>query len=263
MYRGRASPFHVGAQGSFSTSQQAASSQTPEDVLSDTLKQWMADLTSGADLSRSSLEKIYPPSVYKHCQDNGDLGHENLELHSHLRDWQQVHVSKNTSLDQICKRYNMSSDTHLKQFRQKNCGQVKVKIIQKGTTQDSSQQDQCDSARRDWTFPLHEWETSEDVMIWVLSKGGVDDYHSPLTPERYIALRLRPMMSFYQQRIPVYTRANLQMMLTLGVFSGLCHEWLCMLECVACRCGLLLVNLNCAESPPPPPPLFPPPSPSG
>ena len=33
-----------------------------------------------------------------------------------------------------------------------------------------------------------------------------DDHHSPLKPEAYLQLRLKHMMTFYQNRLPVYTR---------------------------------------------------------
>ena len=53
------------------------------------------------------------------------------------------------------------------------------------------------------------------------SSGGetADDFHSPVQPDRYISLRLRPMMSFYQARIPRYTRSGTLMLTALGVFS--------------------------------------------
>ena len=34
----------------------------------------------------------------------------------------------------------------------------------------------------------------------------VDDFHSPTTPDRYIELRLRPVVEFYRRRVPIYTR---------------------------------------------------------
>eukprot|EP00931_Biecheleriopsis_adriatica_P103569 TRINITY_DN78381_c0_g1_i1.p1 TRINITY_DN78381_c0_g1~~TRINITY_DN78381_c0_g1_i1.p1 ORF type:complete len:952 (-),score=156.32 TRINITY_DN78381_c0_g1_i1:26-2881(-) len=54
-------------------------------------------------------------------------------------------------------------------------------------------------------------------------KPGSDDFHSPVKPETYIELRLDPMIKFYQERIPVYTRrANLLtcVILMLGAVSS-------------------------------------------
>jgi hypothetical protein len=34
----------------------------------------------------------------------------------------------------------------------------------------------------------------------------IDDHHSPIKPEAYLQLRLKHMMTFYQSRLPVYTR---------------------------------------------------------
>lgn len=46
-----------------------------------------------------------------------------------------------------------------------------------------------------------------------------DDFHSPVQPDRYISLRIRPMMLFYQSRIPRYTRSGTLMLAAIGVFS--------------------------------------------
>jgi len=35
-----------------------------------------------------------------------------------------------------------------------------------------------------------------------------DDHHSPLTPALYLQLRVKPQLTFYQQRLPVYARAR-------------------------------------------------------
>jgi hypothetical protein len=235
MYRGRAGPFHDGVHGVPGENVHASSSKTAEEVLSNILKQWMSDLTSGADLSRSSLEKIYPPRVYKHCQDSGTLPKENLDLHADLRDWQQASIEKDTTLDEICKSYSITGKYQRILFLERN-RQVNIRRLAESLTTAESLtspppqkiqkiQDLLQEPERkggDPTVALNEWAVSEEpaAMIWVLSKGGVDDYHSPLTPERYISLRLRPMMSFYLSRIPVYTKANFQMMVFLGLFSA-------------------------------------------
>jgi len=114
MYRGRSGPFHT---------------DKAEEVLNEILGNWMDDLVAGADLSRTSIEQIYHPKVYRHCQFEGQLG--------------------------------------------------------------------------------------------TMSLGAIDDFHSPVQPDRYIALRLRPMMLFYQARIPRYTQSAMIMLLMLGVFSVL------------------------------------------
>ena len=112
MYRGRSGPFHT---------------DKPEEVLNDVLGCWMDDLVAGADLSRTSIEQMYPQNVYRHCQFEGHL------------------IST--------------------------------------------------------------------------SSGALDDFHSPIQPDRYISLRLKPMMTFYQARIPQYTRSAMIMLLMLGMFS--------------------------------------------
>jgi len=122
MYRGRSGPFHI------ETGQQGIL-RTAEQVLNEMLSDWMDDLVAGADLSRTSIDQMYPVSIYRHCQQSGQLS--------------------------------------------------------------------------------------------VLSTGVVDDFYSPVQPERYISLRLKPMMVFYQNRIPSNTRAALMMLLALGVFSVL------------------------------------------
>jgi len=43
----------------------------------------------------------------------------------------------------------------------------------------------------------------------------LDDYHSPVKPERYIELRLKTTMSFYKKRIPIYTRRRAALKTTL------------------------------------------------
>lgn len=37
-------------------------------------------------------------------------------------------------------------------------------------------------------------------------EGWIDDHQSPCQPSKYIALRIEPMMAFYQSRIPAYAR---------------------------------------------------------
>ena len=52
---------------------------------------------------------------------------------------------------------------------------------------------------------------------------GGDDFQSPVPPPQYIKLRVKPMLEFYQQRIPVYARwgTSIQMLiLILGVVSS-------------------------------------------
>ena len=52
---------------------------------------------------------------------------------------------------------------------------------------------------------------------------GDDDFHSPTQPARYIELRIRTTMSFYERRIPVYTRRGMLLkllVLLLGVASA-------------------------------------------
>ena len=112
MYRGRSGPFHT---------------ENPEEALNNVLGCWMDDLVAGADLSRTSIEQMYPPKVYRHCQFEGNLS--------------------------------------------------------------------------------------------PAGSGALDDFHSPVQPDRYIALRLKPMMNFYQARIPQYTRSATVMLLLLGIFS--------------------------------------------
>eukprot|EP00966_Prymnesium_polylepis_P101053 2340017-Prymnesium_polylepis.1 len=42
----------------------------------------------------------------------------------------------------------------------------------------------------------------------VPSSPEMDDYHSPTQPAKYINLRIKPMLVFFEQRIPQYTRHN-------------------------------------------------------
>merc|ERR1740138_1496998 len=53
---------------------------------------------------------------------------------------------------------------------------------------------------------------------------GSDDFHSPAQPLRYIQLRIEPMIAFYRQRIPTYTRRNFLLktaILLLGVTASI------------------------------------------
>ena len=43
----------------------------------------------------------------------------------------------------------------------------------------------------------------------------VDDYYSPITPEDYIELRLKPAIEFYQKRVPVKTHTRMAFKLSL------------------------------------------------
>ena len=43
----------------------------------------------------------------------------------------------------------------------------------------------------------------------------VDDYYSPIKPEDYIELRLKPAIAFYQKRVPTKTHQRLVFKLTL------------------------------------------------
>ena len=50
----------------------------------------------------------------------------------------------------------------------------------------------------------------------------LDDHHSPLTPDKYLRLRVEPMINFYQGRLPQYYRLRIsyEVLLTLGSLSG-------------------------------------------
>ena len=43
----------------------------------------------------------------------------------------------------------------------------------------------------------------------------VDDYYSPIKPEDYIELRLKPAIAFYQMRVPEKTRQRMAFKLSL------------------------------------------------
>jgi hypothetical protein len=47
----------------------------------------------------------------------------------------------------------------------------------------------------------------------------LDDYHTPTQPTRYIALRIKPMLKFYAQRIPAYTRNAMTLRLMILMFG--------------------------------------------
>jgi hypothetical protein len=51
-------------------------------------------------------------------------------------------------------------------------------------------------------FLADEFEESEELKEWK------DNHHSPLTPEKYIRFRLLPVVRFYKQRLPSYTRTR-------------------------------------------------------
>ena len=49
-----------------------------------------------------------------------------------------------------------------------------------------------------------------------------DDHHSPVPPEKYLRLRVEPMVRFYQSRVPSYYRSRtvFEVILVLGSLSG-------------------------------------------
>ena len=54
-----------------------------------------------------------------------------------------------------------------------------------------------------------------------------DDHHSPLTPEKYLRLRVEPMVRFYQNRMPTYfnARAVFEVIVLAGALSGTVMTW--------------------------------------
>eukprot|EP01052_Picozoa_sp_SAG31_P062157 SAG31_NODE_21166_length_556_cov_1.006565_1_plen_127_part_10 len=55
-----------------------------------------------------------------------------------------------------------------------------------------------------------------------MGKTFQDDHHCPLNPQRYIVLRVEPMIRFYQARLPRYyiLSSVCQVLLLLGALSG-------------------------------------------
>ena len=49
-----------------------------------------------------------------------------------------------------------------------------------------------------------------------------DDHHSPLTPERYLRLRVEPLIRFYQKRLPQYysSRSMAEGIIITGSLAG-------------------------------------------
>ena len=106
---------------------------------------------------------------------------------------------------------------------------------------------EVDESRRDGTDPeetlclrLNEWRDQlidgasvnltnlkqkhpRSVFIHYQDDGmppaGSDDFQSPTQPTRYIVLRVEPMMAFYEQRIPVYTRRAFILKLVVVLLS--------------------------------------------
>ena len=50
----------------------------------------------------------------------------------------------------------------------------------------------------------------------------IDDHHSPITPEKYLQIRVAPLLAFYQERLPFYSRMRFffESALVLGSMSG-------------------------------------------
>ena len=50
----------------------------------------------------------------------------------------------------------------------------------------------------------------------------LDDHHSPLTPERYLRLRVEPLIRFYQKRLPQYysSRSMAEGIIITGSLAG-------------------------------------------
>jgi hypothetical protein len=59
-----------------------------------------------------------------------------------------------------------------------------------------------------------------DVPCKAAAEPQRDDHYSPLTPEQYIAFRLRKAAGFYKRRLPVYTRARNVLSVTVLLVSG-------------------------------------------
>ena len=52
------------------------------------------------------------------------------------------------------------------------------------------------------------------------AEGPVDDHHSPLTPEKYIEFRLKNVVFFFKNRLPVYTSSRNLLSVTLMVVTA-------------------------------------------
>ena len=56
----------------------------------------------------------------------------------------------------------------------------------------------------------------------ITPNGIINNHHSPVKPDDYIAFRLRPAMAFYRNRIPMYSRAHsfAQLLMVVGALAG-------------------------------------------
>jgi hypothetical protein len=68
-------------------------------------------------------------------------------------------------------------------------------------------------------YPAHVYCHFQDRGGAVSSTTVDDDHHSPTQPSRYVKLRVEPMITFYTNRIPVYTRHGLLLRFTILVLG--------------------------------------------
>ena len=69
------------------------------------------------------------------------------------------------------------------------------RIFGRGRQHDTFRHAQHEGARTDGTYGMALW---------------CDDHNSPLTPNEYLGLRVKPMMKFYQKRLPICRRRYIQ-----------------------------------------------------
>jgi len=141
LYRARAGPFSQDK------------SHSAEEALQQKLDQWIDDLVSGADLSRTSLRRYKQTSTSKHART----------------------ASKPSLVERVGIAVGLSS---------------KAEAIYCHCQYDGD-----------------------------LPPDAKDDHQTPVHPEQYIEMRLRPMMEFYQARLPHYTRHGMMMLGLLGLLS--------------------------------------------
>lgn len=90
-FRTRVSPFEVVSSDPDSTQ--------AETTLCNALNAWREELVSAGDLQLSDLERTYPPWVYKHFQDGGDLPDGADDCHSPVKPQQYIDLRVLPTMD--------------------------------------------------------------------------------------------------------------------------------------------------------------------
>lgn len=155
--------------GQFELDPRNADSRQPEEELCLALQKWRSDLILSGDLHLSSLQKKHPETIYFHEQTPNARRPRDEIPHQNTTTRDQAHPD------------GAGSAVGAERRDRKN-----FKMLL------SSESDLEKAIARD--------DDDDDDLL--------DDFYSPLPPEKYLDIRIKQRLSFYQRRIPQYARSR-------------------------------------------------------